>query len=708
MKKITALLVILLITISVVSCKKSIAPTFPVETTPTQAAATRTAIALLTAGPSAQATATAQAQLTVNAQATLTAVAAHWTPSSTATATNSATVTPTLLAVRINAYLEGDDQLGGMHSTQYVSVVDMNYNNVADASVIIKNLTASTQVTAVYNGSYYLVNSPAYSPGALYEVDVNINGSAYTARAVAPGPASIDTQGNMVSWVSTGNNNSVTVDNPDSTQAFSQIDTGASNSSHSADISNVYAGSGQYGLYSVDLSLDNFFRNSPVVFAGSSSNSSIEIYYACSWDVVVSPGTQVAGTPTPTSTPVLRISANIQAVDLAGAITASEYVRVTDGGFNNISSAVVTIKDLTNATQAAAPYFGFSQYQVSAPVYVPGDLLEIDVYYNGVTYSSQSTAPGPASISADCGTITLLNCGNGNSVTIYNPDNSTAFSQGSSGNANGTSVIDVSNVYAASGQLGRYRVQATLANNLNAAFISPVTIGQFSMSYNAMWDVFVTAGTRTVGTPTPTPYPTSTPEILIYAGITLDKQYTGTNSFDYVDVYNTSYIPVSSAAVTLKDLTGLTQVNMPYNGYEYRLQNPPYIIGDLYEVDVFFNGNTYTAQTALLGPALIDAQGNTVTWHNGGGQNTVNVKNPDTSTAFSQTSLGASSSDMSVDISGVYALSGQYGTYTVSASLDNYSTVPFTGTAGNLSVSYFSSWNVVVAPGSRAVATPGP
>ena len=384
-KNTVVFIIVLIMALMTASCKKN-SPASPVEATPTMSMATQTAIALLTAGPSAQATATARAQQTANAQSTLTAMATLFT------ATTTPTITPTTGPITIDAQLDGNDQSDGMEGYGYVYVRDSNNNSITNAVVTFRDITNATRVNVpLYGGNYYRFEYAGFVPGSVYEIDVFVNGVTYTAASALPGPAQLDPEGNLLSWQHGGNYNFIFIDDPSNQGIYSQSDSGTI-SSRSVDISSVYSVSGQYGKFGVNVNLQNYAYGN-TVFAGASSNSSIELTYRCSWDVFVTAGSQVAGTPTPINTPSLLINANWQAGKSSGAITATGYTEVRNSNYWQVSNATVTVRDLTNLTLFTSAYNG-SNYGVQNPVYVPGDNYEFDVFFNGITYSASCKAPG--------------------------------------------------------------------------------------------------------------------------------------------------------------------------------------------------------------------------------------------------------------------------------------------------------------------------
>jgi hypothetical protein len=694
MKKIMIVTSILVFIIMMFGCKKN-PPSSPSGNS-TPSGATQTAIALLTAGPSAQATATAQAQLTADEHTTETAIATLWT------ATATATITPTNTPIAIYANFEGDDQAGGIYSYAYIYVRDANGNAIINAGVIIKNITNATRTNVPYNGNYYYIQNLSYIPGNTYEVDVCVNGVTYTAQSVAPGPAQLDPGGSIVSWPSSVSDDHIYVYNPDGTLAFSQSDSGNNNNNKTVDISSVYPSSGQFGEYSVSAELDEYYYNYQGAFAGASQNSYIDTKYNVSWDVFVTSGSTVAGTPTPTNTPSVIIHAYIEGDDQADGMSAYEYVDVNDANNNAITGAVVTIKDITNASQANAVYNG-GDYRVQNPQYVPGDNYEVDVCIGNITYTAQVAAPGPAQIDPEGNTVSWQNGGSNNYIYVYNPDNTEAFYQSNGGSANKNGVLDLSAVYDESGQYGEYRININLDSYHNA-FTGTSPNSEIYAVYNVSWDVYVTPGSSAVGTPTPT----NTPAAIIYARIN-----GGQSNYSNINVNDGSGSAITDAGVTIKNITEATQASVPYSGSNYNIQNFPYISGDNYEVDVCVNGVTYTAQAVAPGPAQIDPAGNTVSWQNGGNDDFVSIENPDNTQAFYRSYGGNANNNSTIDISSVYPASGQYGEYYVNVNLENFignNNGAFAGTSQNsyFYMQYNVSWEVFVTAGSQVVGTPTP
>jgi len=662
--------------------------------------------------PGEQETATAPAGATLTPVLSMPPTA---TITRTATITPTATVAPTNTAVVIYAYLEVNDDINGIYADEEIVVKDNNNNPITTAGVTIKDISQLSQINVPYYPNYdeYYVESPAVNPGDMYEVDVCVNGVTYSAQSVMPGPAQIDAEGNTVSWQSKCYSDSVTVYNPDGTQAFNQSDSGSDNNPTSADISSVYATSGQYGEYTVDVQLEDSYSESNGAFTGTSQNSYINLNYGTAWSVYVEPGSQNAGTPTSTPTPVIQIYANIYGNDQEGGMSANEYVYVFDGAGNAITNAAITIKDLTAATQAGAPNNGGSYYYVQNPAYIPGDNYEVDVLYKGITYTAHSVAPGPAQIDAEGNTVSWQNGGNnGNSVSVTNPDGTQAFSQSDSGTDNGQDSVDISSVYAASGQDGQYMVNTGLYSYIpesNSMFTGASSNSYLALQYNVSWDVDVTSGSQTVTTPSVTP----TPALRIVAYINGSSQSGGAiSSNQYVYVYDGNNNAITNAGVIIKDITAATQVTLTANGNDYYIQSPVYNAGHKYEVDVLYSGATYTAQAIAPGPAQMDAGGNTVTWQNSGNSsNSVSVINPNGTQAFSQSDSGTDNTSGEAVIAAVYSKSGQYGEYQVNVNLSSYfygSNGAFAGTSQNsyFSLQYSASWNVNVTAGSQGVATP--
>ena len=182
-------------------------------------------------------------------------------------------------------------------------------------------------------------------------------------------------------------------------------------------------------------------------------------------------------------------------------------------------------------------------------------------------------------------------------MTIYNPDGTQALQQSFNGNAVANNSINLGGIFDASGQLGKYSVNASLYDY--SAFVTASSSGQCSMTYSAGWDIFVSPGSRTVQTPTPTPVPTNTPGIMINAQINGNDDQGGMYSYNYVYVRSSDYNHnITNAVVTLKDITAVSEFNAALDGSNYYSQYPAYVPGDLYEVDVCVDGVTYTARIA--------------------------------------------------------------------------------------------------------------
>jgi|GEM_PF-1438328 hypothetical protein len=466
--------------------------------TSAQAAATQTKTA-----EKAAATATAAAQQTAKAQVTAIIV----TPSITLTPTNTLipTLTPTATPegippatpLYIYANIYHYDYDSGSEAYCYVNVRDKNSIDVTNARVTVKNVTKAVQFNVPYINTDETYNldpiNDGGAPGDNYEVDVYAGGVTYTAQAALPGNTQLDPDGNIFSW-QYSTNGYFDIYDPSGNNIYSK-----SLSGNSADISSAYPASGVYGVYNINLSL---YNNSS--FTGGVLNYNyLNVDYNTEWDVeVILDSKFINAIPTPVAATVaLTIQASIVFYDLDGGSYIDNMVQISDKDGVTVTNAGVTIKNITHVSQANVPYNTSrgGYYKTSSEInYNHGDIYEVDVCYQGITYTARAAAPiASVSLSSDCDTLSWQSDGNYNWIRVE-PSSSglSIYKNNVSGNS-----FDISSAYTMAGDYSVILGLANVYGNNPAGSNYPYRIGTFTgtsfnsimaVGYETGWDVEVT------------------------------------------------------------------------------------------------------------------------------------------------------------------------------------------------------------------------
>jgi hypothetical protein len=201
--------------------------------------------------------------------------------------------------ISINAAIAANDLEGGVSTNVRVNINITNGGTVRDGTVTIKDLTASTSVSCTYNSGegYYETSELAYTAGHVYEADVSVNGSTYTAKLTAPAAnISLSDDCNTISWTGSGNYNGIDVEYYDSLYSYySQVFYESDIFTNTVDISAAYTKNGEYqvqaGIYS--MSANHTMTDYPQITVSSAIfngtyNSLFYICYTAVWDVSVS------------------------------------------------------------------------------------------------------------------------------------------------------------------------------------------------------------------------------------------------------------------------------------------------------------------------------------------------------------------------------------------------------------------------------------
>lgn len=365
-------------------------------------------------------------------------------------------------------------------------------------------------------------------------------------------------------------------------------------------------------------------------------------------------------TPTqrPTATQVgtlpampLSINASIYIDDYGSGPSGSVYIQVTDANYIAVPNADVKFKNITKGTNAVSLSYDVSNYYGYQIYYndfnVQGNTLEVDVYYNGVTYTAQGIVP-EAQINSDGSIISWQNSASGN-VYVSDPLGNNIYSQTTQGNS-----VNISSVYSLSGLFGEYQADLSISNSSN---FTGGSLGnkQMYISYYAGWTVEILPGTRTL-LPTPTPYPPIT-NITINAMLSECDLEGGLSQMNYVMVYDMNENEITNAGVIFKNLSNASQVNAVYNSSDSQykpVSDITYIPGNIYEVDVSVDGVVYTAQaTAPIASGYLSADCDTLSWDTNGNFNMMSLYS--NMSYFNQNLTGNS-----MDISSLYNQDGNY------------------------------------------------
>ncbi len=373
-------------------------------------------------------------------------------------------------------------------------------------------------------------------------------------------------------------------------------------------------------------------------------------------------------------------------------------VYMYDANYNTVQKVSATLKDITKASQVSLTNNGsgycYAYYYDANP---SGDTFEVDVYFNGVTYTSQAAMPAIPQLSADGNTVSWQSGITSGNVYVDDPAGNQTLGQSISGTS-----MDISSAYTP-GVYGEYYVGVNLSNA--GTFTGGASASSsFSVKHNTAWDVDVTSGSITV-MPTSTPAPTVT-GITIEAIIMENDLEGGLSAQDMVYIMDASYNPITDAGVIIKDLTKSSQTTVYYNATNnyYQVIGADYTAGDTYEVDVCVSGITYTAQASApsIASGNLSTDANTVSWTSNGNYNEVDVDDSSGNQLFYQTNLPGNS----VDISSYDAAVGDYSVnlwlgnaYSNNSSFSGlaYDSAVFAGVGmGVIGIIYEASWDVSV------------
>jgi hypothetical protein len=330
-------------------------------------------------------------------------------------------------------------------------------------------------------------------------------------------------------------------------------------------------------------------------------------------------------TPTPSTTPApmpITIYANMYYYDNESP-DWSYNLSIDDAGYNSISNAIVTLKNITKSQKFIATCSN-GNYSGSVSGIDPGNTVEMDVYFSGVTYTASGVMPGGSQLSPDGNTLTWLYGGDANHVSINDPSDNNIYSQDATGNGQ-----DISTYYPLPGVSGEYSVDLDISKNLTFSG-GASSYSSFHLDCDTSWDVDVILDSK-YAVPTPTPLPTITAPSIMAQIISSDLEG-GINVQDMVMVTDSDGNAVTNAGVTIKNITAGTQVHAVYNimddydaGY-YVLSGANCIPGNTYEFDVCVNSITYTAQvTAPVASGSLSADCFTLSWTNNGNYNSVSA-----------------------------------------------------------------------------------
>jgi len=362
---------------------------------------------------------------------------------------------------------------------------------------------------------------------------------------------------------------------------------------------------------------------------------------------------------TPSITPVgtlppmpLRISASLNIDDYEGGVWLDAYINIYDAANSRLTNAIVTVKNITKGRSVNIPVeTAYGDYYAYYPDNgANGDYYEVDVYFNGVTYTASAAMPGNVQINP-AGSLVFWQNSASSYVYVYDPASNEVFNKSFSGNS-----ADISSAYAAYVLYGEYQVDLRLSNT---GVFSGGTLGssQLNLSYYTGWLVDVSPGMQSV-LPTPTPPPPVT-AITINA-VLFEADLEGGLTDQYgIRVIDVNRNPVNNAGIVIKNLSNATQVNAVYNAsnndYEGSL-GIVYAPGNIYEVDVSLDGIVYTAQAAAPNvSADLSADCNTVSWSTNGNLNRISCWGSSFSSYLDRNLTGSS-----MDISSIYTDDGVY------------------------------------------------
>jgi hypothetical protein len=336
----------------------------------------------------------------------------------------------------------------------------------------------------------------------------------------------------------------------------------------------------------------------------------------------------ITNTPTPSTTPAplpINIYASIDYYNDENADYEC-YIDVEDANYNYIQNAVVTVKNVTKSRSFSTAWM-YGSYSGPISGIDPGNTVEVDVYFSGVTYTASGVMPGNSNLSPDGNTLSWQYSENYVYVNIDDPSGNNIYY----GQATGDS-LDISSYYPLPGVEGEYSVAIDAAND-NLPFAGGTSSNSsLNLEYDTSWDVNVVLVSK-YPEPTPTPTPPTTAPVIIAEIFSSDLEG-GFLVQDTVWVNGSDGNAVTDANVTIKNITAGTQINVPYvpedeyegviNGY-YFLSGANCVAGDTYEFDVFAGGVTYTARvTAPVTSGNISTDCDTLTWSSNGNYNDVN------------------------------------------------------------------------------------
>jgi hypothetical protein len=411
---------------------------------------------------------------------------------------------------------------------------------------------------------------------------------------------------------------------------------------------------------------------------------------------------------TPTITPIgtlppmpISIYADVSIDDYMYGPSCSSSINVYDANYSKISNASVKVRDITKGIGGNALFdsrWSTYNYNFDSSSINAGDNFEVDVYFNGLTYTAQVIMPGNVQINAAGNVISWQNSDSAY-IDVYDPGSNDIYSQ----NVTGTSV-DISSAYSLSALFGTYQTDVSITNS---STFTGGTLGsnQLSAYYYTGWTVDILPGSKSVE-PTPTPAPPIT-SITISAFLNEMDIEGGITQQNNVSVSDMNGNMITNAEVVIKNLSNATQVNAIYNysnsDYE-TTANIVYAPGNLYEADVTVDGILYTAQvTAPVASGNLSADCNTVSWNSNGNFNRIIFSGP--SSSIYQDLAGNS-----MDISSYYTVGGEYSlTLMLFNAYSNGAEYPyglpmragiFAGASINsyFVVGYESAWDIEVTP----------
>jgi hypothetical protein len=373
-------------------------------------------------------------------------------------------------------------------------------------------------------------------------------------------------------------------------------------------------------------------------------------------------------TPTPSTTPAplpIVIGASLYYYDNDSPGWYCN-IGINDANYNAISDAIVTLKNVTKSQKFTSTCSN-GNYSISIIGIDPGNTVEMDVYFGGVTYTASGVMPGGSTLNPDGNTLTWLYGGNSNYVNIYDPSDNNIYSQAATG-----SSLDISSYYPVAGVAGEYNVELEISKDLTFTG-GASSSSNFHLDCDSSWDVDVILDSK-YAVPTPTPMPATTaPSIM--AEIISDDLEGGVSVQDMVMVTDSEGNAVTNAGVTIKNITAGTQIHAVYSTMDefgtayYPTSGATCIPGDTYEFDVCVSGITYTAQvTAPVASGNLSADCFTLSWTNNGNYNSVGAGN---------NFYKANNPGNSLDISSIYTSDGTYDVTLVLANV--YSNGSFEG-----------------------------